>query len=117
MKPPRRTWALDTATERVPGGIVIAPEGRIGSRSAAAFAAAVAAARVESPRMVIDLQGVDYISGPGVEVLQAIGSANDERVIVCGLREAVRVTLELAGVLDSLTIEDTRAAALSRLQE
>ena len=96
---------------------MIAPEGRIGSRSAAAFAAAVAAARVESPRMVIDLQGVDYISGPGVEVLQAIGSANDERVIVCGLREAVRVTLELAGVLDSLTIEDTRAAALSRLQE
>lgn len=117
MKPPRRTWALDTAVERVRGGIVIAPEGRIGSRSAAVFAAAIAAARVESPRMVIDLQGVDYISGPGIEVLLAMGSPNDGRVIVCGLREAVRITLELSGVLNGLTIEDTRAAALSRLQE
>ena len=36
--------------------------------------------------------------------------------ILCGLSEPVRITLELAGVLDGVSIEDTRAAAIGRLK-
>ena len=52
----RGTWSLDTALERVSGGIVVTPRGRIGSVTARAFAEAVTAARAEAPRVVIDLE-------------------------------------------------------------
>lgn len=113
----RRTWSLDTATERVPGGIVVTPLGRIGSVTAGAFAKAVTVARAEAPRIVIDLEGVDYISGPGVMVLRQAASIEGGRAILCGLREPVRITLELAGMLDGASIETTRAAAIDRLKE
>jgi anti-anti-sigma factor len=119
MERRRRTWSLDTAAERVPGvpgGIVITPRGRIGTLTAPAFAAALAAARAESPRLVIDLEGVDYISGPGVMALRDAASGEGGHAILCGLSEPVRITLELAGVLDSVSIENTRAAAIGRLK-
>ena len=112
----RRTWSLDTATERVPGGIVITPRGRIGSLTAPAFAAVLASARAESVRLVIDLESVDYISGPGLTALRDAASAEGGHAILCGLSEPVRITLELAGLLDGVSIEDTRAAAIERLK-
>jgi anti-anti-sigma factor len=113
----RRTWSLDTANERVPGGIVITARGRIGTGTAASFAAALSAARAESPRVVIDLEGVDYISGSGLMALSDAATAEGGHTILCGLREPVRITLELAGLLDGVSIEGTRAAAIDRLKE
>ena len=116
MEHTRRTWSLDTTTDRIPGGIVVTPRGRIGAGTAPAFAAALAAARAESASVVIDLQGVDYISGAGVVALRDFtGAADGERAILCGLREPVRVTLELAGLLDGLEVETTRANAMEKL--
>lgn len=112
----RRTWSLDTAIERVSGGIVVTPRGRIGSVTARAFAEAVAAARAEATRVVIDLEKVDYISGPGVTVLREAASTDGGTAILCGLREPVRITLELAGLLEVVLTEDTRAAAIDRLK-
>ena len=112
----RRTWSLDTAIERVSGGIVVTPQGRIGSVTARAFAEAVSAARAEGPRVVIDLEKVDYISGPGVIVLREAASIEGGRAILCGLQESVRITLELGGMPDGASIEATRAAALERLK-
>ena len=102
-------------TDRIPGGIVLTPRGRIGAGTAPAFAAALAAARAESASVVIDLQGVDYISGAGVVALRDFTGAAGERAILCGLREPVRVTLELAGLLDGLEVEATRANAVEKL--
>jgi anti-anti-sigma factor len=112
----RRTWSLDTAIQRVPGGIVITARGRIGTITAPAFAAALAAARAESPRVVIDLEEVDYISGTGLMALRDAAAAEGGHAILCGLREPVRITLELAGLLDGVSIEDTRADAIDRLK-
>jgi anti-anti-sigma factor len=112
----RRTWSLEIATERVPGGIVIIPRGRIGTVTAPAFAAALAAARAEWPRVVIDLEGVDYISGSGLVALRDAAAGEGGHAILCALREPVRITLELAGLLDGASIEDTRAAAIDRLK-
>ena len=113
----RRTWSLDTAIERVSGGIVVTPRGRIGSVTARAFAEAMTAARAEALRVVIDLEKVDYISGPGVMVLREAASIEGGRTILCGLQEPVRITLELAGMPNGVSIEATRAAAIERLKE
>ena len=117
MNPRRRTWSLDTATERVPGGIVLTVQGRIGIGTAPAFAAALATARAESPRVVIDLEGVDYISGSGLMALGHTTATEEGHTILCGVREPVRITLELAGLLDGVSIEGTRAAAIDKLKE
>jgi anti-sigma B factor antagonist len=109
---PLRTWALEIATERVAGAIVLVPKGRIASVTAGAFAEAVKAARAAAPRLVIDLAGVDYISGAGIKVLQKVSSNNGARTIVCGLHEAVRITLELAGALDGVGVVKDRETAI-----
>jgi anti-anti-sigma factor len=113
----RGTWSLDTALERVSGGIVVTPRGRIGSVTARAFAEAVAAARAEAPGVVIDLGRVDYISGPGVLVIREAASRAGGRTILCGLQESVRITLELAGLPDGAAIEATRADAIEKLKQ
>ena len=113
----RRTWSLDTATERIPGGIVLTLRGRIGIGTAPAFAAALSAARAESPRVVIDLEGVDYISGSGLMALSQTATSAVGHTILCGLREPVRITLELAGLLDAVSIAGTRAEAIEKLKQ
>jgi anti-anti-sigma factor len=109
-----RTWDLETATERVPGGIVVTPRGRISSVTAARFAEVVTSARAYAATVIIDLSGVDYISGAGVSVL---GNAahNGDRIVVCGLKDSVRITLELAQVLPELAVEDNRELAIGSL--
>ena len=113
----RRTWSLDTAIERVSGGIVVTPRGRIGSVTARAFAEAVTAARAEASRVVIDLEEVDYISGAGVSVLCEAASIEGGRAILCGLREPVRIAHELGGMPDGASIEATRADAIEKLKQ
>lgn len=109
------TWSLKATTHRVPGGVVIALRGRIGTVTATSLAAALASARAEAPRLVVDLEGVDYISGPGIAALREIASPEAGQAILCGLREPVRITLELAGLLESVSIQPTRAAAVQSL--
>src|SRR5204862_5035811 len=111
---PLRTWALEVATERLAGAIVLVPKGRIGSITAGAFAEAVSAARAAAPRVVIDLAGVDYISGAGIRVLQSFSANDGARTIVCGLQDAVRITLELAGALDGVVVVEDRKAAIEK---
>src|SRR5688500_2558494 len=115
MEHPRRTWSLEMTTDRIAGGIVLAPRGRVGAATAPAFAAALAAACAESAWVVIDLQGVDYISGAGVTALLDLAAGAGSRAILCGLREPVRVTLELAGLLDNVEVEAGRANAMEKL--
>lgn len=114
MERQHRTWDLETVTERVPGGIVLIPRGRIGSVTAAKFAEVLSAARTESTAVIIDLASVDYISGLGVTVLRE-AATNGSRMIVCGLSEAVLITLELAQVLSGVIVKENRDAAIAFL--
>jgi anti-sigma B factor antagonist len=107
-----RTWALEVASEPVNDGIVLVPKGRIGSVTASVFADAVTAALAAAPRVIIDLSEVDYISGAGVSILHQAAATNGKRTILCGLREAVRITLELGGVLERLPVLQSRHQAL-----
>lgn len=96
--------------------MVVAPKGRIGSVTAATFGAAVAAALRTAPRVIIDLTGVDYISGAGIRALQAATATNGSHVLLCGLQEPVQIAIALAGALEELPVVKTRAQALESLE-
>ena len=110
-----RTWGLEVSTERVTGGIVLVPKGRIGSVTAPAFDDAVTAALAADRRVIIDLTEVDYISGAGVRILQRASATDGRRTILCGLRDAVRITLELGDALEGVEVVPNRQEALEML--
>jgi anti-anti-sigma factor len=108
------TWKLETIVEPVPGGAIVTANGRIGQVTGDRFAEALRRARREASRLIVDLTGVDYISGPGVRALLETADSV-ETLILCGLGQAVRNTLDLAGVNGRVRIEETRAAAIEKV--
>ena len=112
-------WPLRISEERADGVLVLALTGRLGAASAVRLDAAVteAVARGDT-RLVVDLDGVDYISSAGLRVLAAAeGRCVGARgaLSVCRLTEPVRIALDLGGLLPQLSIEETRAAAIVRV--
>lgn len=95
--------------------MVLTAKGRVGRLTASRFADVLNDAARQSPRLVIDLHGVDYISGAG---LTALRDAADivETLVVCGVGEALRNTLELGGLADRVRIEESREAAIGALR-
>jgi anti-anti-sigma factor len=110
-----RTWGLETAVEQVPGGAIVTAKGRVGRVTAGRFAEALTAARRHASTLIVDLEGVDYVSGLGLRTLGETADSADA-LILCGVGEALRNTLELAGLLDRVRIEENRLAAIDRLQ-
>ena len=103
--PPRRTmrWSL-TIDQRMEGDVlVIAAAGRVGVATAPRLAETIdAAIRQGHYRVALELRGVDYISSPGLLVLQAVAARLGEHAGDLQLREVsepVRVALHLAGIV------------------
>jgi anti-anti-sigma factor len=111
-----RTWDLETAVEQIPGAAIVTAKGRIGRVTAARFAGALAAARGQASRLIVDLQNVDYVSGLGLAALTD-AAAGAEALILCGVGEAVRNTLQLAGLAGRVRFEESRQAAIDRLRD
>jgi anti-anti-sigma factor len=107
-------WPLAVTTDRLAGVFVLAAVGRLGAATAGQLEAALAEVREEGgEKVVLDLEGVDYVSSAAI---LAISSFLDERtIVVCGLGDAVRLTFDLAGVLPRLTVVPSRTAALAAL--
>jgi anti-sigma B factor antagonist len=94
----------------VDGGILLVAKGRIGSVTASTFADAINAALAAAPRMIIDLTDVDYISGAGVRVLQRADATDRAPTILCGLHDAVRITLALVALNCVVVVKDRKEA-------
>lgn len=99
------------SVEPVQGGAIVTARGRISASTADRFAEALRRARDETGRLIVDLAAVDYISGPGISALLDAADRGAP-MILCGLEEAVRNTLDLAGVSGRVRIEETRQAAI-----
>jgi anti-anti-sigma factor len=111
-----RTWDLETTVEHIPGGAIVTAKGRIGRVTATRFAGALAAVRRQTSRLIVDLQNVDYVSGLGLAALTE-AAAGAETLILCGVGEAVRNTLELAGLAGRVKFEESRRSAIERLRD
>jgi len=104
---------------RQDGVHVVAPAGRIDTTTAGAVETSLASALSgPSPRLVVDLSAVDYISSAGLRVLLVAArrvQTSGGRLALCALSPPVRQVFELAGFLPLFTIQETRAAAVARL--
>ena len=113
------TWELRIAREWVGSVLILATSGRIGHADAPRLGTALTEAARDARAVVVDLSGVDYLSGAAATVLSGAARRNggDGSMVVCGLRDSVRIALDLAGVLDALPIAATRAESIARFTE
>ena len=115
------TWQLRSRREVEDDVLVLTFAGRIGAASAPQLIEALVAA-VEGGyrRILVDLEGVDYLSSAGVIALEAIAGrvyAAGGRLVLCDLAEPVRLALQLAGRLGDFVVVRSRAAGIEQLRE
>jgi anti-anti-sigma factor len=112
-------WPLRISEERLNGVLILGLTGRLGAASAVCFDAAVGeAVNRGDVRLVIDLDGVDYISSAGLRALAAAGERCEGArgaLSLCRLTEPVRIALDLGGLLTEMSIESTRDEAIARV--
>ena len=115
----RELWKLRITRVRFGDICVVAARGRVGSEAASDLAmACVRALEDGEPRLLIDLEGVDYMSSPGLAALEEVATLTSKAggsLVLCHLSEPVRLALDLAGLTDAFVIEPTRDAGLARL--
>jgi stage II sporulation protein AA (anti-sigma F factor antagonist) len=106
--------------ERRGKAVVVAPAGRIDSTTSATLdARLVELAAGGELRVVVDLTEVDYISSAGLRVMLTLAKRTRERggaLALCGLEDAVHQVFELAGFLPLFAVEQTREAAVGRVE-
>ena len=99
----RRLWRLHTKTSVENGVPVLFVEGRLGHAATAELeAAATRHASSGAENVVVDLSGVDYLSGAALKVFDALAKRQSQRGGRLSLRApsvAARLALELAGLL------------------
>jgi len=114
-RPNHLVWPLSIQVEQASGVTIVVPRGRLGTLSSGELIQAlVDVIRGGSRHIVLDLEGVDYISSAGLLALDAVlGRVHVSRaqLVLCGMTEPVRVAFELAGLLEHFVVVNTRAEA------
>ena len=92
--------------------------GRVSHRTAPDLATALDSA-TGSPGsgVVLDLSGVDYISSAGLRAVETAASrmkGSGRGLVVCGLRDAVSVAFDLAGLTTAVAVEESRDQAIEK---
>ena len=97
-----RLWRLTSRWNVEDGANVLVLEGRLGHTSIGHLRAAANTAMAQGDHdLVIDLAGVDYLSGAAIKVLEALVREQEARSRDLMLRSpspAARLSLELAGL-------------------
>jgi anti-anti-sigma factor len=110
-------WTLALVRDDRPPARVLRVTGRLGAPTSAALGAALTDAMTGPPaRVVLDCAGVDYLSSAGLAVLDeaaARARAAGGQLVLCHLHEAVRMSLELAGLATRFTVVDTVEQAVA----
>lgn len=100
--------------------MVLTVTGRLGSRNSGQLVAAVVDALGDGYRdILLAFDGVDYMSSAGIMALGAVSGRIQQssgRVVLCSIREPVRLVLEMAGLLDEFTVERSVEAGLGRMR-
>jgi anti-anti-sigma factor len=114
------SWKLTVNRECEGGVAVLRVVGRLGAASSGSLIEAIVGAiDAGDQRLLIDLTSVDYVSSAGLLALDAAAGrmhVAGGTLVLCGLTEAVRLALELSGLLPHFTIERSNNEALARLQ-
>lgn len=101
------------------GALVAAPVGRIDSTTSAALEQhLLGLLAAGEQRLVVDFDGVDYISSAGLRVMLTLAKRLRDMkggLALCGMGESVRQVFELAGFLPLFVIGESRAEAMHKI--
>ncbi len=98
--------------------LVVAPAGRVDSTTTETLERALTAALDAGERqLVVDFEGVSYISSVGLRALLVAARRMREArgtLVLCAMGDAVRQVFDLAGFLPLFTVDATRELAVAR---
>lgn len=110
--------ALDIAEERAQDVVVLIPTGRLDTNTAKAFDVRLNALITEDQgAVVIDMQGVDYISSFGLRAILSGAkklAAQRRRFVLCSLQSDVLNVFQISGFIKIISVVDNRPAALEQ---
>ena len=113
-------WFLRTSGQELGAVRVVTVEGRVSHVTAAELSHVLAHPNANGLRaVVVDLSGVDYINGAGLQVFEktaALLRQVNVDLLVCGLQPPVRAAFDLAGVIPNLAVAASRETALLQCQ-
>jgi len=117
----RETWRPTVRTETIGQVMVLTVSGRLGETGAGSrtLRAALTQGLDDARGLVVDLSAVDYLSSPGLRLLEELvnqASARGVPLAFCGLTEPVRIAVDLAEMRGRLPCVATRAEALGLLE-
>lgn len=114
------TWKMEIRREIEGGVVVLAVRGRLGSEAAPGLAESLdQAMNGDNSLILLDLEGVDYVSGAALKVMTTAADRLAEgggRLLACTPNEPVTLAFDLAGLSERLALEPSRAAAMARLR-
>jgi anti-anti-sigma factor len=112
-------WPLRVAVSQSEGVIVLTLRGRVAQESAGQLSKTIADGVSRGDRrLVMDFEGVDYISSGGLQALESAALEFQKAggtLILSGIDGPLRTTFQLAAVLDRFTVEASRDDAIRRL--
>lgn len=113
----RAIWRPTVQVTHTDGLVVLTVAGRLGEAGAAApsLRASLAEGLAAGRGVVVDLSGVDYLSSPGITLLEDLveqARAVRRPVAFCGVTDATRIALDLADLGDTLPCAATRDEAV-----
>jgi anti-anti-sigma factor len=118
----RAIWRPTVQVTHADGLVVLTVFGRLGEAGAAAqpLRAAVSEGLAAGRGLVVDLSGVDYLSSPGITLLEDL--VEQARVVrrpvaFCGVTHATRIALDLADLTGTLPCAETRDEAVRMIEE
>jgi len=110
---------MEIREDRKDGVLVVAPVGRIDSNTSGELERRLLQHLAGGEtRLIIDLQGVEYISSAGLRVLLLVTNRVRPlggRLVLCAMGQSVREVFELAGFTTIFAIVGSRDLALARL--
>ena len=110
---------MDIKTERNDGTLIAKAQGRIDGVNARDFEEAMKAAiSSDDGTVVIDLEGLSYISSAGLRVILLIAKTLRKRnaeLILCSLSDPIREVFEISGFDKIIPVHASREQALSSI--
>ena len=110
---------MDIQTERIGGTLIAKAQGRIDGVNARDFEEAMKAAiSSDDSAVVMDLEGLSYISSAGLRVILLIAKTlrkRDAEFLLCSLSDPIREVFEISGFDKIIPVHDSREKAIASL--
>ncbi len=107
---------MEIKVEHENGTLIAQVEGRVDSANAREFEQVLTAALGDAKTVIVDFEGLSYISSSGLRVLLLVAKTLRQRsahLALCSLSESIREVFEISGFDKIIQIHNSRADALA----